>query len=155
MRRANPRRRRPRKPAPDAGTGHGAAADNAARGHADRESTVTRSFVAIMSRACCTSRASIARSRDAARLGAHLVLVDESAFMSIPTVRRNWAPVGETPIIHPRYNHARNLLIGGLTVSPKRRRLRFNFGLQRRISRAMKCTTSSGICCSFFVVTSS
>lgn len=56
--------------------------------------------------------------------------------MLIPTVRRTWAPVGQTPIIHHRYNHARISVIGGLSVSPKRRRLGFYFRLHpQNISR--------------------
>ncbi len=72
----------------------------------------------------------------AARLGAHLVFVDESGFMLTPTVRRTWAPVGETPIIRCRYNHARISVIGGPSISPKRRRLGFYFRLHpKNISR--------------------
>ena len=56
--------------------------------------------------------------------------------MLIPTVRRTWAPVGQTPIIRYRYNHARISVIGGLSVSPKRRRLGFYFRLHpKNISR--------------------
>jgi len=56
--------------------------------------------------------------------------------MLIPTVRRTWAPVGQTPIIRHRYNHARISVIGGLSVSPKRRRLGFYFRLHaKNISR--------------------
>jgi transposase len=77
-----------------------------------------------------------AGKKNAARLGAHIVFVDESGFMLIPTVRRTWAPVGETPIIRYRYNHARISVIGGLSISPKRRRLGFYFRLHaKNISR--------------------
>jgi hypothetical protein len=34
-------------------------------------------------------------SKKARRLGAHLVFVDESGFLLIPTVRRTWAPRGK------------------------------------------------------------
>ena len=47
--------------------------------------------------------------------------------MLTPTVRRTWAPVGQTPIIRHRYNHARISVIGGLTISPQRKRLGFYF----------------------------
>jgi transposase len=60
-------------------------------------------------------------------LGAHIVFVDESGFMLIPTVRRTWAPCGQTPIIRHRYNHARISVIGGLSVSPGGRRLGLYF----------------------------
>jgi len=52
--------------------------------------------------------------------------------MLIPTVRRTWALVGQTPIIRHRYNHARISVIGGLSVSPKRRRLGFYFRLHAK-----------------------
>lgn len=77
-----------------------------------------------------------ASKRNAARLGTHLVFVDESGFMSIPTVRRTWAPVGQTPIIRHRYNHARISVIGGLSISPRRQRLGLYFRLHpKNISR--------------------
>ena len=52
--------------------------------------------------------------------------------MLIPTVRRTWARVGQTPIIRYRYDHARISVIGGLSISPKRRRLGFYFRLHAR-----------------------
>lgn len=52
--------------------------------------------------------------------------------MLIPTVRRTWAPVGQTPVIHYRYNHARISVIGGLSISPKRHRLGFYFRLHAK-----------------------
>ncbi len=52
--------------------------------------------------------------------------------MLIPTVRRTWAPVGQTPIIRYRYNHARISVIGGLSISPRRRRLGFYFRLHAK-----------------------
>ena len=56
--------------------------------------------------------------------------------MLIPTVRRTWAPVGRTPIICYRYNHARISVIGGLSISPQRRRLGLYFWLHpKNISR--------------------
>lgn len=56
--------------------------------------------------------------------------------MLIPTVRRTWAPVGQTPTIPYRYNHARISVIAGLSISPKRRRLGFYFRLHpKNISR--------------------
>ena len=67
--------------------------------------------------------------KNSARLGAHIVFADESGFMLIPTVRRTWAPIGQTPIVRHRYNHARISVIGGLAISPKRRRLSLYFRL--------------------------
>ena len=47
----------------------------------------------------------------------------------IPPVRRTWAPVEQTPIIRHYYRRDRISVIGGLSVSPKRRR----FGLYFRM----------------------
>jgi transposase len=61
--------------------------------------------------------------KNAARLGAHLVFVDESGFLLIPTVRRTWAPRGQTPIIRHRYRRDKISVISGVSVSPRRRRM--------------------------------
>jgi transposase len=58
--------------------------------------------------------------KNAARLAAHLVFVDESGFLLIPSVRKTWSPVGQTPILHHRYGHDRISAISGISVSPKR-----------------------------------
>lgn len=58
--------------------------------------------------------------KNAARLAAHLVFIDESGFLLIPSVRKTWSPVGQTPIIHHRYRHDRISAISGIAVSPKR-----------------------------------
>lgn len=58
-------------------------------------------------------------------LGAHLIFIDESGFMLTPTVRRTWAPVGQTPLVRHHYRNDRVSFISGLSVSP----LRFHFGL--------------------------
>ncbi len=49
--------------------------------------------------------------------------------MMIPSVRRTWAPVGQTPIVRHYYRRDRISVIGGVSVSPKRRR----FGLYFRM----------------------
>lgn len=49
--------------------------------------------------------------------------------MMIPPVRRTWAPVGETPILRHYYRRDRISVIGGLSVSPERRRLGLYFRL--------------------------
>ena len=41
--------------------------------------------------------------------------------MLIPTVRRTWGRVGQTPLFCYRYDHARISVIGGLSISPQRR----------------------------------
>jgi transposase len=58
--------------------------------------------------------------KNAARLAAHLVFVDESGFLLIPSVRKTWSPVGQTPVLCHRYGHDRISAISGLAVSPKR-----------------------------------
>lgn len=58
--------------------------------------------------------------KNAARLAAHLVFIDESGFLLIPSVRKTWSPVGQTPIVHHRYRHDRISAISGIAVSPKR-----------------------------------
>jgi transposase len=60
--------------------------------------------------------------KNAARLAAHLVFIDESGFLLIPSVRKTWSPVGKTPIIRHRDRHDRISAISGLSVSPKRYR---------------------------------
>ena len=47
--------------------------------------------------------------------------------MMIPSVRRTWTPVGQTPIVRHYYRRDRISVIGGLSVSPKRRRLGLYF----------------------------
>jgi len=60
-------------------------------------------------------------------LGAHLVFVDESGFLLIPTVRKTWAPRGRTPVVRHRYRHDKISVISGLAVSPTGRRLSLYF----------------------------
>lgn len=45
----------------------------------------------------------------AARLGAHLVVVDESGCLLIPRVRRTWAPRGQAPLLRHRYGERREV----------------------------------------------
>jgi transposase len=67
--------------------------------------------------------------KNATRLGAHLVFVDESGFLLIPSVRRTWAPRGQTPLLHCWQRHDRISAISGLSVSPRRQRLGLYFQL--------------------------
>jgi transposase len=57
--------------------------------------------------------------KNAARLAAHIVFIDESGFLLIPSVRKTWSPVGQTPILLHRYRHDRISAISGIAVSPK------------------------------------
>jgi len=55
------------------------------------------------------------------------VFADESGFMLQPTVRRTWAPKGQTPIHYSWDRRDRLSSISAVTVSPKRRRLGLYF----------------------------
>ena len=61
--------------------------------------------------------------KNSARLGAHLIFIDESGFMLTPTVRRTWAPIGQTPLMHHHFANDRISVISGISVSPLRHRL--------------------------------
>jgi transposase len=70
--------------------------------------------------------------KNATRLGAHLVFIDESGFLLIPSVRKTWAPRGQTPLVRFWQRHDRISVISGLSVSPRRRR----FGLYYQLHLA-------------------
>ena len=53
-------------------------------------------------------------------MAAHLVFIDESGFLLIPSVRKTWSPIGQTPVFHHRYRNDRISAISGIAVSPKR-----------------------------------
>jgi transposase len=63
----------------------------------------------------------------ARRRGAHLVFLDESGFMLTPTVRRTWAPRGQTPVLSCWDRRDRLSVISCITVSPKKARLNLYF----------------------------
>jgi transposase len=65
-----------------------------------------------------------ARERDA-----HVVFLDESGFMLTPTVRRTWAPSGQTPLLSCWDRRDRLSAISCITVSPHAGRLNFYFTL--------------------------
>lgn len=78
--------------------------------------------------------------KNAAGLGAHLVFIDESGFLLIPTVRRTWAPRGVTPVIRRFYRHDRLSVISGISVSPRCRRMGLYFQIyDRNIRRREVC----------------
>jgi hypothetical protein len=68
--------------------------------------------------------------KNARRRGASIVFLDESGFMMGPLVRRSWAPRGHTPVLKQR-GRARTKVsvIGALSVSPGRHRVRSHFSL--------------------------
>jgi transposase len=51
------------------------------------------------------------------------VFADESGFQLIPTVRRTWAPQGQTPLIHHWDRRDKVSAISAITVSPRRHQL--------------------------------
>src|SRR5580704_16266275 len=65
----------------------------------------------------------------AAERDAHLVFLDESGFMLTPTVRRTWAPQGQTPLLSSWDRRDRLSAISCVTMSPRRARHNFYFKL--------------------------
>ena len=65
----------------------------------------------------------VAGKKNAARLGAHIVFIDESGFLLIPNLLRTWAPRGKRPIHRHRYRRDKVSVISGISVSPRRQRL--------------------------------
>jgi transposase len=61
--------------------------------------------------------------KNAKRLGAYLIFIDESGFLLTPSVRKTWAPVGQTPLVRHHFRNQRISAISGISVSPCRRRL--------------------------------
>jgi transposase len=58
------------------------------------------------------------------RQRAHLVFIDETGFLLHPLVQKTWAPKGQTPVLRHRTRHHRRVsAIGGLSISPQRRRV--------------------------------
>lgn len=62
---------------------------------------------------------------------AYVVFADESGYFLIPTVRKTWAPRGQTPVLPYTYLHDRVSAISALTLSPQRRRLGLYFQCHR------------------------
>ena len=68
--------------------------------------------------------------KNAWRLKASLVFLDESGLLMTPLVRRSWAPKGKTPLLYQRTRHYQKVsAIAALTVSTKRRRVGLYFSL--------------------------
>ncbi len=66
---------------------------------------------------------------DAQQKKAYLVFVDESGFMLSPTIRRTFAPRGQSPVIKVMDPHSRISAIGAITVSPVRKHLNAHYRL--------------------------
>jgi len=73
-----------------------------------------------------------ADKKGAARWRQPIVFLDESGFMLQPTVRRTWAPSGQTPILIESARRDRLSAIGAFSISPVRRRMDFFFQLHDR-----------------------
>src|SRR5271156_5742859 len=65
----------------------------------------------------------------AAERDAYVVFLDESGFMLTPTVRRTWAPQGQTPLLSCWDRRDRLSAISCITVSPTAGRANFYFTL--------------------------
>ena len=68
-------------------------------------------------------------ARQAHARNAHLVFLDESGFFLTPSVRRTWAPRGQTPVLSAWDRRDRISAISSITVSPKNRSLHLYFDL--------------------------
>jgi transposase len=69
-----------------------------------------------------------AAQKRAARLRAHLVLIDESGLLTAPLVRRTLAPAGRTPVLEQKGAHRENVsLAAALCLSPQKKRLSLRF----------------------------
>jgi len=82
-------------------------------------------------------------ARAARERGAHLVFLDESGYMLTPTVRRTWAPMGQTPLLSCWDRRDRLSAISCITVSPKagRRNLYFQLLEDNRNAKAPDIVT--------------
>lgn len=76
------------------------------------------------------AKALAAGKKNGRRLGAHLIFVDESGFLLIPSVRKTWAPRGRTPFLrHKTWPRHKISAISGVSVSPIRRHVHLYFAL--------------------------
>ena len=70
--------------------------------------------------------------KNAARLGAHLVFLDESGFLILPLVVKTWAPRRQTPVLAARLMKREKIsAISAISVSPHRQRLGLYYHLYR------------------------
>lgn len=83
-----------------------------------------------------------ASEKNARRLKATLVFLDESGFMLRPLTRRTWAPRGRTPVVRCWDRRDRLSVIGAITVPPSRRRHELNvvFRIHTRNIRTREAT---------------
>ena len=91
--------------------------------------------------------------KNAKRLAAHLVFIDESGFLLIPPVRKTWSPVGPTPVLIHRYRHDRISAILALPLARGASIVPCTANSMRTIFRAKKWRHSSAICCIRYAAT--
>jgi hypothetical protein len=84
-----------------------------------------------------------AHKKNARRLNATIVHLDESGYMLQPLVRRTWAPRGCTPIIRCWDRRDRLSVVGAITVPPSALRSRRGRGALHRISAVFRVHTSN------------
>ena len=66
-----------------------------------------------------------AGKKNAARLKAALVFIDESGFFMAPYVRRTWAPKGSTPFLYQcTRSHQKVSVIAALCIADERNTVR-------------------------------
>jgi len=70
-----------------------------------------------------------ADKKGALQTGATIVFVDESGFSQRPSVRRTWAPRGQTPLLREHFNWKRLSAIGAIVWRPDEARTRLFLSL--------------------------
>lgn len=75
--------------------------------------------------------------RRAARLGAHIIFIDETGFFMSPNIRATWALIGRGAQLECSTRHHRRVsCIGALSISPSRRPyLNLRFHVEKSIRR--------------------
>ncbi|MGH6884483.1 MAG: transposase [Geminicoccales bacterium] len=77
--------------------------------------------------------------KNAARLKAWLVFLDESGLLMAPLVRRSWSRRGHTPVLHQRTRLYRKIsIIGALCVTPQRDGVHLYFRLHAANINALR-----------------
>ena len=71
-----------------------------------------------------------AHKKGAVRAGATVVFVDESGFSQRPSVRRTWAPRGQTPVLREHFNWKRLSASGAIAWRPDQPRTRLFLSLR-------------------------
>jgi transposase len=73
--------------------------------------------------------------KNARRLKASLVFIDETGLLLTPLVRRTWGVRGQTPVlVHNARRDRRVSVIGAITISPARRRLQSYVAMHPNVS---------------------